>query len=664
MLIRLKIFILFCLSFSFLFPIYAHEVADRLLPNVPGVFKKSPEEQGKDYRRLVREAVKHFDNRDYRLANAKASEASLIALRIFEQDDPQFADISSILGSTMLEVGEYEEAIDLSSQAERILKQAGQTRTLEYETVLRNLGVIYTATGDFRHAKENLNKALEVCETLKDKGGLERARIYNNLGQISFLQLDYIKAKDFYLKAIDVRTEKGMQNPATLANIYANIGDVFRAQHYSLASQEKLTESVEALNRAEEYYGIALAHHLVYESKKKEYHKNIVSVLMILGQINIGLENFDLGKQRLDLAQTIIRQLKSQEKIREVSLMFHRNGSSSNGMFNNADPRYVGVITVLFVNAYFKYSLIEKFNLEGVRTATHALLMSREGSRHSDSARTIMFPIYELLLKMHVERSMHDQAEEVLQEFARYGEIANKGNPLERARFYSKLAWVVSEGVFENVKEVKGIDLFAFAEKYYYSSMSLYLNKAINRNPSYYQEYADALIRAALFFNKILKNKKNKTALTYIDAALDFYDKIEEGKPVKHISEKQAARVLVTRAKIYKDRGENKEAIQDLERALKMSTELGERAYEAQIRYNMALNLFDFDKFEPALDSAKSSVALLQEDEHPQLRDQANDLIKRIEGMKWYSKARVIIKGKYRKACDVFANVGFGAPKK
>jgi adenylate cyclase len=152
------------------------------------------------------------------------------AIELAKQATEAFTDLGDrssvlrsllVLASTLVDIGEFNDARDNFEVAHDVAVQLGDKESVAFLT--GNLGSILIQTGDHPAAIEKLNDALTLYEELGDVPGV--ARVTGNIGNIHAGNGDYPVALQYLQKAVSLSQDCG--DKRTEAIYTGNIGNVF-----------------------------------------------------------------------------------------------------------------------------------------------------------------------------------------------------------------------------------------------------------------------------------------------------------------------------------------------------------------------------------------------------------------------------------------------------
>ncbi len=135
-------------------------------------------------------------------------------------DQAGAASVQSALGYALLDLGEFDQANAMFSEAVTTLKRIGAKRAVA--TALFSLGSIGYRRDDLLAARKYFQEALETYREINDRAGMASA--YNGLGVVLMDQGDGVGAIAMYQQSLTLRRETGSKRGAATA--LHNIGMV------------------------------------------------------------------------------------------------------------------------------------------------------------------------------------------------------------------------------------------------------------------------------------------------------------------------------------------------------------------------------------------------------------------------------------------------------
>ncbi len=154
------------------------------------------------------------------------------------------ADLLNKLSRQLITIGQYDKALNFSSQAMALLAaHKGNERGVKImtATTFNNLGILYRMKGNYGKSLENNYQALRIRLAENDKPGI--AASYNNIGSVFKERADLPRALDNYLKSLEIFKEIG--DKKRIAASLNNIGTVYYDMNNDALSLEFYYKSVE-----------------------------------------------------------------------------------------------------------------------------------------------------------------------------------------------------------------------------------------------------------------------------------------------------------------------------------------------------------------------------------------------------------------------------------
>jgi tetratricopeptide (TPR) repeat protein len=222
-----------------------------------------------------------------KIAEGKFDEAVTLILRQREfaaaqSDRELLALVETDLGIAEFFRGNFQESLQSFTVALDIYKPRNEVKTID---ALNNIGNVLSAMRDFRGALGKWEDALNRCN---DQGTqYQRGQILNNMGIAHFKLEEYGEAASHYQQAKEIFD--GLHSPRGSAFALTNLGEVtFAGGEYE--------QTFDYWNRS----------YALYE----EMHDAEGMAQMLLGfvQLHIALENVGQAGQKLDEAESLIRQ--------------------------------------------------------------------------------------------------------------------------------------------------------------------------------------------------------------------------------------------------------------------------------------------------------------------------------------------------------------------
>lgn len=229
-----------------------------------------------------------------------------------------------------IDKNEYDEAITLLHLSLEIRKRLNDE--LGEAAVYNKLGIIYQERFQLKEALEYNYKALAIYEKLQQKFYL--TYVLNNLGVLHFNLREYTKALEMHQRALKLRIEIGDQygmaaSHGNLANVYYESGDSTQAiENWKLAISEfrlmdKPEELAVQLNNLGGLYVTRRQYRLSLPILQEAFEirsrlndkKAISSVLISLGEAQMGLKDFKNASSSLHAALSISKEIRTKHEI-------------------------------------------------------------------------------------------------------------------------------------------------------------------------------------------------------------------------------------------------------------------------------------------------------------------------------------------------------------
>ncbi len=148
-------------------------------------------------------------------------------------DYRQMAFALTNIASVELKRGQFQEAIDNSEKAIKLLTQLNDVNGLgETHNIL---GMVYKEQEDYNEASVNFNKALVYYESTNNKEKI--AGVYHNVGTVFLEQKKYSNALNYLNRSIEIREKFGSKNQIyntyrVIAEVYKDINNAPKALEY------------------------------------------------------------------------------------------------------------------------------------------------------------------------------------------------------------------------------------------------------------------------------------------------------------------------------------------------------------------------------------------------------------------------------------------------
>jgi class 3 adenylate cyclase/tetratricopeptide (TPR) repeat protein len=149
-----------------------------------------------------------------------------------------------LLGISYIEMGDYDEAMEIYTSALKQAEELGDKRGMGMS--LHNIGIVHDYKGDYEKALDYYTRSLAICEELGDKRGMGYGLI--NIGVKHHYKGDYEKALDYYSRSLAILEEIGDKlgmgySLGNIGSVHRNKGDYEKALDYytrSLAIKKEI----------------------------------------------------------------------------------------------------------------------------------------------------------------------------------------------------------------------------------------------------------------------------------------------------------------------------------------------------------------------------------------------------------------------------------------
>jgi class 3 adenylate cyclase/tetratricopeptide (TPR) repeat protein len=163
--------------------------------------------------------------------------------KAIELDDNLIA-AKVLLGTTYMDMGEYDKAIEIFILALKQSETLGDKRGMGNS--LNNIGNVHSDKGDYDKALDYYGRSIAIWEEIGDKRGMGHS--LNNIGNVHNYKGDYDKALDYYDRSLAIKDEigdkRGMGNSLNnIGSVHADKGDYGNALDYydrSLAIKDEI----------------------------------------------------------------------------------------------------------------------------------------------------------------------------------------------------------------------------------------------------------------------------------------------------------------------------------------------------------------------------------------------------------------------------------------
>ncbi len=225
----------------------------------------------------------HYLHGQVLLSSGQLEEAQHALLQAVEHygrlgDPQQQANATTLLAKSHRELGDYDSALTLYSEALAFFREFGEPTG--QGDALQGMGVVHRLVGDFDAALDHYNRALRIREELGDRSGV--ASSLNSIGIVYRRRGDYDAALDHYQRALRIREEIGDRSgeATTLNSIglyHMNRGDDETGLSYlsrSLALMEALDDGP-GIARALSNMGIIYRRRGDYDTALDHYSRSL-----------------------------------------------------------------------------------------------------------------------------------------------------------------------------------------------------------------------------------------------------------------------------------------------------------------------------------------------------------------------------------------------------
>lgn len=184
------------------------------------------------------------------------------------EEGPEYAILTSNLGSIYYDMGGYDKALQYGESAFRIVKQKSFKEDQDFVTIAMNLGSYYMAAGRYEEAgslhDQNFVHRAENC--FGRSGAL--ASVYNTVGVTSLKLGEYPQAKSYFESALQIKDTLRQYDSSRvkiemhLGHLYRQLGNTRKSiGYYTDALQTYRTWGVEDRELlGAVYFHLALAH--------------------------------------------------------------------------------------------------------------------------------------------------------------------------------------------------------------------------------------------------------------------------------------------------------------------------------------------------------------------------------------------------------------------
>jgi tetratricopeptide (TPR) repeat protein len=221
----------------------------------------------------------YYNTSIYSLALENYENSLKIAEELASPSDE--ADCRGAIAAVLIEVGQYDKALDYQRTALAIYKEQGDKSGLA--RTLLNMGVVYRRRGFLNSNRQDLLRALGLYEQYlglvkSEKKEEEWIINLNNIGSVYYDLADYAKALDFFREALDRANQRGSKQMISMVS--SNIGIV----QSTLGNYEESTK----------YYQRAIDLALQFEGGKIlwEAYLEMANALKKQGKYTQALDNY------------------------------------------------------------------------------------------------------------------------------------------------------------------------------------------------------------------------------------------------------------------------------------------------------------------------------------------------------------------------------------
>ncbi|MGC1120327.1 MAG: tetratricopeptide repeat protein [Candidatus Methanofastidiosia archaeon] len=277
-----------------------------------------------DIRKVLEESLDFINDKE-RMARICNSLGTIIvnlgewdkALNYYEKSLRIFEDIGDIhgmamtycnIGAVYYQEGEWDKALECHEKDLRISKELGNKHDIAL--AYGNLGLVYHGKGELDKALECHEKCLEVSEKAGDTYGMAMA--YGNLGLVYYDNGELDKALEYHKKDLEIYEEMG--DTHGIARAYCNLGEAYhRKGEWNLAI-ECNKKSLKILKEMGDIYGMALIYRNTGDISfiKKEYNQALdwyLKASEIFGKLGAKNELKITKGKFLDTYEKLVRKL-------------------------------------------------------------------------------------------------------------------------------------------------------------------------------------------------------------------------------------------------------------------------------------------------------------------------------------------------------------------
>jgi eukaryotic-like serine/threonine-protein kinase len=151
---------------------------------------------------------------DFERADGLITQALALRRHHLGPDHLDVAQALRLLGLVRFQQGEYQQAIEIYRDAIALLEQSSESEPLELAETLNHLGVVYLRTGDYHLGVEVYERALAIGEQHLGPDAIEMGRFSVNLGTVLSALREDDRALAAYQRALAIyESELGGDHP-------------------------------------------------------------------------------------------------------------------------------------------------------------------------------------------------------------------------------------------------------------------------------------------------------------------------------------------------------------------------------------------------------------------------------------------------------------------
>jgi len=156
------------------------------------------------------------------------AESLAISREIFPGDDPLLARRINNLGTVLYNLGEYEEATRLFSEAMEMKRRLGEDEERALKTI-SNLAILMTHRGDYAEAEKLYRYALTLRRRIYEPTHRSIADSLMGLGALFYTRGDFAQAEAKLREALEIRVNAYGPEHTRVASAHNNLGAVLHA---------------------------------------------------------------------------------------------------------------------------------------------------------------------------------------------------------------------------------------------------------------------------------------------------------------------------------------------------------------------------------------------------------------------------------------------------